>query len=288
MKIFRRGPESAQWDDRFGRAMIDMRSLAGGRAYRRFVVVGIARTGSTLLLSLLNSHPNALAFGEIFRGDGRIGWDTPPFGSRQNAALAQRIETRPLDFIEEEIFRRWPRDIRAVGFKLFYYHARQGVQAAVWDYVRDDPEIAIIHIKRRNILEQLLSLKNAERTNMWSTSVSPSAEPEPIRLDPQACRVHFEEVRAYEDECDAFFEGRPVTAIDYEELVADRTAAMGGICAALDLPQGVMEPRIARQRTAPLSRSIANFEELRAAFSGSPWAHFFDEGGETLSGQRGA
>jgi LPS sulfotransferase NodH len=286
MKIVRPGTGSAKWDDRIGRALIDMRSIAGGRGYRKFVVVGIARTGSTLLLSLLNSHPNALAFGEIFRGDGRIGWDTAPFGSRQSPALLQRIETRPIDFIEEQIFRRWPRELHAVGFKLFYYHARQGAQAAVWDTIRDDPEIAIIHIKRDNILEQLLSLRNAERTNMWSASVSPSNELEPLRLDPEACRLHFEEVRAYENACDAFFEGRSITTISYEELVADRAAAMGKICAKLNLSPQPMEARIARQRTTSLSQSIANFEELRATFAGSPWAHFFDEGAETLAGQR--
>ena len=59
--------------DRLGEVMarnaIRARSVLGGRDYQRFLIVGVARTGSTLLNSLLNAQPHVIAFGEIFRGD---------------------------------------------------------------------------------------------------------------------------------------------------------------------------------------------------------------------------
>ena len=143
------------------------------------------------------------------------------------------LETRPLDFLESEVFCRWPREIGAVGFKLFYYHARDGALAAIWDYIRSEPEILIVHIKRLNILEQYLSLTVAHATNIWSTSGRPSAAADPIQLDPDDCQEHFEKVRAYERDCEALFAGRQVETVTYEELVVDRSEVMRRICAQL-------------------------------------------------------
>jgi len=39
--------------------------------------------------------PNA----KIFRGDGRIGWDTQPYLSYQSDRLVRQAETRPIDFL---------------------------------------------------------------------------------------------------------------------------------------------------------------------------------------------
>ncbi len=277
---------SQRADEAIARAAIDFRSVLGGRRYRKFVIVGTARTGSTLLLSLLNAHRSALAFGELFRGDGRIGWDTAPFLTRQSPRLMRLLETRPLDFLESEVFCRWPREIGAVGFKLFYYHARDGALAAIWDYIRSEPEILIVHIKRLNILEQYLSLTVAHATNIWSTSGRPSAAADPIRLDPDDCREHFEKVRAYERDCEALFAGRQVETVTYEELVVDRSEVMRRICAQLGLPAEPVEARTVRQRTQPLSHAIANYEELRACFAGSDWEDFFRRCDTAAAGQK--
>lgn len=275
VRVQRIGAGLSALSQALARVEIDLRSAAGGRAYRRFVIVGTARTGSTLLLNLLNASPHALSFGELFRGDGRIGWDTEPFQTYQSARLARLIEDDPLRFLAAEVFRKWPGEVRAVGFKIFYYHARTGRQAAVWDAIRDDPDIILIHIKRVNLLEQYLSLMVAHATNVWSVSNRPAAEPAPIVLDPPSCRRHFEEVRAYEHACEALFAGRDPETVTYEELVADRGAAMGRIYERLGLPIEPGEARIVKQRTRSLRHAIANYNELGDFFSGSEWEWLF-------------
>ncbi len=265
-------------DEAIARALIDIRAALNGRRYRKFVIVGIARTGSTLLLNLLNAHTGAIAFGELFRGDGRIGWDTAPFLTYQSRRLMRLIEASPIEFIHREVFRKWPAEVRAVGFKLFYYHARTGAQSALWDYVRREPDIVIIHIRRLNILEQYASLRIAHTTNVWSTSPDRSPIPiKPIRLDPIDCRNHFEQVRKYENECDAFFAGRDVEIVTFEELVGDRSSVMARIFTKLGVSMEPVVARIARQRTQPLSTTITNYNELRACFAGSVWEEFFKQ-----------
>jgi LPS sulfotransferase NodH len=275
-------------NERLARALIRARSLKGRRDYQRFLIVGVARTGSTLLMSMLNARPSMLAFGEIFRGDGKIGWDIPPFLSRQALRLQRKLQARPIEFLETEVFGAWPAEVAAVGFKLFYYHARSGSQAAVWEYLRDDPALAIIHIKRLNVLEQYLSLRVAHETNIWSSSTPQSEEPAPIRLDPDLCRRHFEEVRAQEAECDAFFSRSRIQSLTYEDLVADRAAAMQRVAGHLGVPLERGEARTARQRTRPISDAIANFEELRDAFAGTEWEGFFRQPDTLLAGRAAA
>lgn len=264
------------------RSAIHARALLGHRRYQKFVVVGVARTGSTLLLDLLNSDEQVLAFGELFRGGAAIGWDRWPFQTRQSPRLLRLHDTEPLEFLRTAVYCRWPREIGAVGFKLFYYHARTGPQAAVWDYLRNATDVAVIHLKRRNILAQYLSLRAAHATNVWSTS-KPDAPLEPLRLDPEDCLRHFIEVRGQEEACDAFFGGERMLTIVYEDLVADRGGVMNRVAAHLGLRLRSMDAKLVRQRTQPLPSAIANYEQLRDCFAGSRWESFFQSPEPALS-----
>jgi LPS sulfotransferase NodH len=252
------------------------------------VIVGVARTGSTLLVQLLNAQPRVIAFGEIFRGDGAIGWDTPPFLSLQSPRLQRMQEAQPIEFLEDVIFRRWPWEIGAVGFKLFYHHARSGRQAALWDHLRLNKDIALIHIKRRNILAQYLSLRLAHATNVWSTATQLNQTTDPLRLDPGECLRHFETIRAQENACDDFFAGRRILELAYETLVSDRALAMRSVADHLGVQLDPVEARVIRQRTQPLSEAIKNYDELREFFCDSPWEHFFRQAGTLKAGQRAA
>lgn len=288
MRYLRLRTPSQRLNEAAARTLIEARSLAGGRRYRRFLIVGVARTGSTLLLNLLNAQPSVIAFGELFRGDGRIGWDTPPFLTRQSAALRALQAARPLEFLEQAVFRPWPREVAAVGFKLFYYHARSGPQAAVWDHLRDQHDLAVIHIKRVNVLEQYVSLRLAHATNVWSSTSGPTPIDEPLVLAPDDCRRHFEEVRAQEQACDDFFAGPRLQTVTYEALVADRASVMDRVAGHLGVRLEPAEATIVRQRSQPLAAAVANFAQLRDAFAGSEWEGFFRQRDTVLAGQEAA
>lgn len=226
MKALSAFGSSAVIQDALARAALDIRSIAGHDDYQKFVIVGIARTGSTLLVNLLNSHSQALAFGELFRSPETIGWDLAPFSTRGGARLLALYRSDPLAFLRKGVFRRWPRSIAAVGFKLFYYHAREYPYSAAWDYLGKNTDILVLHIKRKNILEQYLSLRLAHLTDVWSSTQASAAAPGPIALEAGACRAHFAQVRAFEAECDAFFARHHVKTVYYESLTGNRDAEM--------------------------------------------------------------
>jgi len=276
--------ESAAWrggrldrSDALARAMLQLRSLRGGRGYRKFVILGIARTGSTLLVELLNAHSQVQAFGELFRSMDAVGWDVPPFATHQSPKLLALYRSDPLAFLERCVFRRWPAAYEAVGFKLFYYHARQPPHAMVWDNLAADRSIRIIHVKRANVLSQYCSLQLAHKTDVWSSRRAPAGEPPPIRLEVDACREHFAAVRAWEAECALLFRSHSVFDLYYEDLVSDRDRQLQAIQTFLELRHEPVSSALVRQRRRPLSRDIANYDELKRAFAGTQWAGFFSE-----------
>lgn len=263
--------------DGFTRSVLDVRSLVGTSRYTRFVIVGMARTGSTMLINLLNSHTRALAFGELFRTPGTIGWDVRPYLDYTSERLLTLYQSDPCGFLAKAIFRKWPRGQQAVGFKIFYYHAREKPYSAVWDYLERHDDIRVLHIKRRNILAQYLSVHLAHKTNVWSATRPVARETEPVRLEIEDCRKHFAWVRSQEEEADAFFAGHDVLQVAYEDLIADQTAEMLKVQEFLGLREQELSAHTVRQRTVSLPRAIANYGALKQAFSETHWAEFFAE-----------
>lgn len=263
--------------DALTRAILRLRSLNGTSSYRRFVIVGIARTGSNLLIDLLNAHTQVLAFGELFRSPDSIGWDVPPFITYRSPKVNAVYHADPLAFLERHVFRRWPKEYSAVGFKLFYYHARQPPHSLVWDYLAKDSNIRILHIKRRNGLNQYYSLQLAHRTNIWTGTGASVDDPPPMRLEIEACQKHFSWVRNLEAECVEFFRSHRVREVYYEDLVANQNREMKGVQHFLDLQQQPVRTKLVRQRRRPLSQAIANYGELKQAFMNTPWAEFFTD-----------
>jgi LPS sulfotransferase NodH len=268
---------SAWKSDTFERAVLKLRSISGTSRYRKFVIVGTARTGSTLLINLLRGHSQVRVFGELFRSPEAIGWDVKPFATLQSFDVVSLYRADPVAFLENHVFRRWPRPCGAVGFKLFYYHARTPEHSVVWDYLAADPEIRVLHLRRRNLLAQYYSLRLAHQTNSWTKAAVPKGDPAPMRLGPQECQDHFGWVRALEEECAAFFGRHDVYDIWYEDLVAEQEQTMTGIQEFLGLARYVAKPTIARQRTTPLRLAIANYDDLSKALHETPWSVFFDE-----------
>lgn len=255
---------------------VDLRLWPGGHDYTPFLIVSRGRSGTNLLKSLINDHPGGRCFGEVFNRYGRAGWGIP--GYRRSAVCDREISRDPVDYLDRRIYRRYPRHIQAVGFKIFYYHARNSEWADVWPHLRDREGLKIIHLRRENILATHLSLVRAQKDLVWEThGQRRNADPAPTYLDYDECLAAFEATRAYEAWAEGLFEASPVLDLTYEALVAERHESLNRVFEFLNLePQKVRSPN-ARQRTRPLSRSIANYAELKARFAGTEWSAFFEE-----------
>lgn len=245
------------------------------RAYRPFVVVSRPRTGTNLLRSLLNGHGQVLAFGEVFRSPEFIGWAMP--GYPRIGPLRRRLEQDPVRFLDEVVYGPHPRRFQAVGFKLFYGHARRPGWSPVWEHLQGRREVVVIHMRRHNVLKSLLSFELAARTGVWQSRSGWTRDPGPLTLNDDHCRQVFERTRQWARECDERFAGHVRIDLYYEDLVRDRAGEMGRVYDALGVEPRDVAPATRRQGTRPLSESIANYADLKARFAGTPWAEYFED-----------
>ncbi len=144
---------------------LDPGVVKGHPDYKKFIILGTARTGSNFLRSLLNSHKHVIAFGEIFSDYNAIDWQLPVYKFRSNRVLTL-IQNDPTAFLESKVFRNYPRYVSAVGFKIFYNHAQNENWKPVWLHLKD-MGVRVIHIKRKNLLKTYLSEQKAFKTGEW-------------------------------------------------------------------------------------------------------------------------
>ena len=249
--------------------------LYGHADYVPFLVLGRSRVGSNLLRGLLNAHPQITAFGEIFRDPGCFDWDHT--GYFQSSASHKLLARDPVRFLDERVFGRYPRTTGAVGFKIFYYHARDGSASSVWQYLRERRDLRVIHLKRENLLQTHVSRKRAALTSRWVNTTGQPDAAESITLDYEQCLDDFRQTRAWERQGDDYFSGHLVLPVRYEPLAADPGAEATRIQEFLGIRPHDVVPTTTRQSHQPLSRTISNYAVLKEQFTGTEWERFFTE-----------
>lgn len=116
-------------------------------SFEKFVIICSARTGSTLLHTYLNSHPNILSYGEILR-------------ERNTKDIATNLR--------EDIFKSHGKNVRAVGLKCFLSYRDDARFSDQYFEILADASIKIIVLRREDAKEQLMSLQLAKATGEWS------------------------------------------------------------------------------------------------------------------------
>lgn len=249
--------------------------LYGHRRYTPFIVLGRSRVGSNLLRGLLNAHPQVVAYGEVFRDAQSRDWDH--VGYFQTEAMGTLVQRDPAGFLDREMFARYPRFVRAVGFKLFYYHARERGLDAVWPYLCGRQDLRVIHLTRQNILKTHLSRKRAALTGQWVKTAAAPSRGSAVELDYDECLRDFVETRTWEEAADREFTGHQVFRLEYERLADDYSSEMLAVQDFLGVDRHPVQPSTSAQSREPLSASIANYDELKDRFRGTPWVEFFTD-----------
>lgn len=249
--------------------------IGSHRDYTRFIILGRSRSGSNFLRGLLNAHPQIVAFGEIFQTPDEIAWGLTGYGQSRYLRTLHRED--PVRFLESQVYRRFPRSVAAVGFKIFYYHAQHDGWRPVWRYLAEQKDLKVIHIRRENILRTHLSRKRAMLTDTWvNVTGEPMTQP-PVTLDYRECLEDFVTTRAWELRYDELFADHPKITVRYEDLDTDYAGEMARVQEFLGVSPQPVRPETYKQSNQPLSQAIANYAELRARFQGTEWESFFEE-----------
>lgn len=229
----------------------------------RFVIYAAPRTGSNLLCSLLNSHPEILCHHGLFnpRGihyalDHRDG--DPDFGT------AEERDRDSVSFLEAVW--RYDGGKRAVGFKF-----NRGEHAAAHDAVARDTSVHKILLRRRNRIKTYVSERIADATGAWENYDGRETMPQRIVVDPPALAQHADANERYYAAIEETLHAtnQPWLEVDYEALQNGGVApilALLGVDAHAPLTAGSY-----KQNPDDLRELVANFEEVRLALAGTPF-----------------
>lgn len=253
--------------------------LNESKNYTRFVIIGQARTGSNFLVSLLNSHPSVVTFGEILGHADFIPWNADahaPIDKKSTTHIAFR-NSKPIAFLNNYIYKVYEDSIKAVGFKLFYYHARTPDLYKVWTFLKNHKHIKIIHIKRLNLLRVYASLQIAFKTDEWlKTNTTPNQQNK-IELGYQDCVAFFERSVKQKKEALWSISSHETLDVIYEDLVNNTENTLSIIQDFLGIERQPLQSNLQKQNPEPLTDLVTNYAELKASFQGSEWAHFFED-----------
>ena len=223
------------------------------------------RTGSNLLVNSLQTHPGMVVFGELFRGGA-------------DEATKETILASTDDYFRDRVFKRYGKTIQAVGFKIFYHHPVYDHDGKVWKYLQDCEGLRVIHLRRANLLRALVSMKIAEKTDVWKV-VEMQDEPvdKRIELDLQECLESFCQTRQWERDAHHKLPGNPLLELTYEDLTADFQGQMQCVQEFLGVEPIDMHPLSVKQNPEKLCDLIVNYDDLKKHFAGSEWETFFEE-----------
>src|SRR6267378_4228509 len=268
---------------------------------RRFMVLGSARTGSNLLLSLLSAHPRIKTYGELFNLD-----------MLPKESLLEALEN-PVAFLRRRVDQTHKPEITAVGFKMFYEHLtrdyfRKPIDVSdaspqlqekyaqfsnfiesnyaweilderfrtTWEFLRADRSLAVIHLRRRNMLHTLISLKRAFTTSQWWSLKSGLQTTSAVYLDPEECCRYFHKLDSSAAEADAAFAGHPKIDVIYEDLIEKQQDTLHRTFAFLKVASGPVTTRMKKQNPAPPWETVSNYAELKGCFQNTRWGVFFE------------
>lgn len=231
----------------------------GNKQYRKIVILGGQRTGSSLLLWQLRTHPKIELEGELFR----------------------LLRGASCESVWDRYFGKKLPWLKYAGFKIFYYHPEDSNDREVWKRIEGDTDIRIIHITRHNLLRTYVSKLIAEKTGAWNSNqekAQTGPEDKKVTIDADDCLKVFRQTKKWEDEYgEKRFPEHPYMHLTYEQLTADLQKQMNSILDFLEMSRMTVKSTLKKQNPEPLSELILNYGELSKQLLNSEFSYLLEE-----------
>lgn len=228
-----------------------------------FVILFVERDGSTFMTSLLQEHPDIQAVYERFAvmkqkeqsAQEQLAWAkdywTPPFVGKKGA---YGFKTKLVDVLDKP------------GF----------VQ------LLQEKQVKIIHMQRQNRIKAVVSRINARRlyeaTGNWNLYKDSDRRP-PMTIDIDEFKAFVREREEADAALTAFVNDLqlPTEAVVYEQLAQDKNRVLKRIFPFLGVRFRPSEGKTKKHTSDDLREVITNFDELQAAYAGTPYEAMFTE-----------
>lgn len=235
---------------------------------KRFVILGLPRSGSTYLMTLLNAHRDMVCSGEQFNPYGVIGVNERD--DSHEAVLGR--DKDPVGHMTAFFEREQAQNVTCAGFKYMIGH-----NIKILHELARDPDVTIIHIWRDNRLAQVSSLIKAIRSKNWAQTRSNEHIEQKIHVTPRDISHRWHEYATFDHLIGMWLKTLPNAHISYEYRDLFKPDFEQGICAYLGVPYtpSMQSPLVKQSHNAILDR----FEDpnpIRYYFTQVGYAHWLE------------
>lgn len=244
--------------------------------YQPFIILGTARTGSTMLWSYLNSHPDILCLRGVYGSTNKINFgkfygELPE--EYHSSELIKLRNERPIEFLENYVWKEYSKPFKAVGFKYFYDHDRHlSNKDEVISYFTRYRAIKFLHLKRDNLLAALFSYKRALAQQQWTKANNDFL----TSITIQECNDYFQQILESQNQFDEQFSDRTLQ-VNYDNLLKSTEPTLQEVLDFIGVKAISLITETNKNRETKLSDCITNYTELKTHFKSTDYAKYFNE-----------
>jgi len=225
----------------------------------RFVILSHGRTGSTALCNGLSMHPHVHAYHEPFHAELPmrcvVNGKSYKNGADAGAFCREVIHAEANEFGKP-----------VVGFKLFFFHAREGAaEYSVWQHLLSDTSVRVIFLLRRNLFDCFVSEQRSKQSGVWSLEqgqTPPENHTQPIFIEPIECQIHMERTAAEIAWARRAFALHTQIEIDHADLRRDFQGTLDTLFSFLGEEPAPVPLTFEKLNTATHEVGVMNYEDL--------------------------
>jgi RNA recognition motif-containing protein len=229
-----------------------------------------------MLWSYLNSHPDILCLRGVYGSKNKINFgkfygELPE--EYQSPKLIKLRNVRPIEFLENYVWKEYSKPFKAVGFKYFYDHDRHlSNKEELISYFKANKAIKILHLKRDNLLATLFSYKRALTQQQWTKANTEFR----TSISVQECNDYFQQILNSQKRFDELFSDRTLQ-VSYDYLLNTTEQTLQEILDFIGVKPIPLKTETNKNREIILSDCITNYSELKTYFRSTDYAKYFIE-----------
>ena len=250
------------------------------------IILTTQRTGSTFLVTCLDSHPDICCLGELLAGS-RL-FHVPEFLYRFRYGTKAYRYLRSGAWYPTRMMRRYFDEGRLGGmalgvkpvmaFKAMYNQIRP---SWIRGFLRDRKDLRILHLRRANLLKayvshQLLSIK---REDGWKPHTTEPVAAVSMAISPAAALAAMRRAAAEYESHERLFADHPRLQLSYETMIDGpglRADVAREVCRFLGVAERPMRSNLVKVNPERLRDMVTNYDEVADAVAKSEFAALLD------------
>lgn len=248
----------------------------------KFILLAARRSGTSLLIDCLNSHPDIACVKRAFGLEKKIKNPTPDehsggFYMHRTKKVGNRVRYYTNrygqidEFLAEDVFGLNVAE-KAAGFRLIYEMSSRYPQVAEW---AGNNGARVIHLIRGNCLKTYISAVSARIHKMRHPREGDRVKAVKIHIDPKQLVMELNKRTNEVQQQKKRFSGCPCHEVYYEDFIVNRDEESRRLLGFLDVEDTTsLSSDLVKINPDSLGDVIENYEEVYAVLRGTPYEKY--------------